>query len=277
MVGRRELSVDKIYGKRYNLKENLSNNNMNGVSIKKPTKKRIFIDFLPTVAALIAVIALGIIFKQSFIKVLPCAVTLIVMLLQANVNRWGFLVGAANCIIYSIGFYMLGLYGTMANALFVSFPIQVLTFLLWQKNKYKSSTIIRKMSNKLRILALLLTVAAWITGYFIFKALGGNNVLLDNSVFILGLLAPILTLFAFIESCPINILTGIISVTLYSFLVAENISDITYLVIGIYSLLRSAQGFFNWCKLYREQKNMTPAQGGAQGDGRLQEKSGKTL
>ena len=74
-------------------------------------------------------------FGQKFIKVLPVVVSLFVVLLSAHANRYTFLIGAVNSVIYSVGYIMERLYASVASALLLSFPIQIVSFVLWKKRR----------------------------------------------------------------------------------------------------------------------------------------------
>ena len=80
------------------------------------------------VITMITVIVSSIIVKQDFIRTLPLIISLFVMLLQADANRYAYLAGGINAIIYGFVYWRLGLYASLASAVLFSVPIQILTF-----------------------------------------------------------------------------------------------------------------------------------------------------
>ena len=77
----------------------------------------------------------GIIFRQSFIRILPLYVSLLVGLLQSRANRYASLLGGLNSILYTLVYIYLGLYASAGYALLFSFPLQIVTFILWSRRK----------------------------------------------------------------------------------------------------------------------------------------------
>ena len=73
--------------------------------------KKILFEYVPLFFAFIGIILCSIIFKQMFIKTLPVCVSLVVMLLSARADRWCFILGSINSVIYIIGYVMEGIYG----------------------------------------------------------------------------------------------------------------------------------------------------------------------
>lgn len=98
-------------------------------------KSKFNIDYIIVAAYTVTLTVLSILFKQMFIKVLPCYISLVVMLLQARANKYSFLLGALNSIIYAVGYYFEKVYGSLAEALILSFPIQMITFFVWKRNE----------------------------------------------------------------------------------------------------------------------------------------------
>ena len=79
-------------------------------------------NYLAQILIVITIIPLAIVFKQSFIKLLPCLITVAVMYLDSKFNRYARIVGACNCVVYSIGYYTDGLYGSVLTAALFGSP-----------------------------------------------------------------------------------------------------------------------------------------------------------
>jgi len=77
--------------------------------------------------------------KQKFFIILPVFISLFINALQADANRYAYLVGSFNSLIYmGVSLYM-ELYASAASNLLFSFPVQLLTFIRWSKNSYGNS------------------------------------------------------------------------------------------------------------------------------------------
>lgn len=217
-------------------------------------KKFILFELIPVLIAFIAIMSLGIYFGQSAIKLIPVCVSLIVMLFNARANRFGLLLGACNSLIYAIGYYSEGLYGTVISALYGA-VVSFASFFLWKKRAYGSSTVFRRMKVKFELLAAAgFAVLVVITVLILYRA-GGTEPVLDGFTMMLGLVLPVLTMFAFIEALPLNIANMIVSLTLWIRIVAAgNLADITYLVYSVYCTYMTARLVVRWIKLYLEQQ-----------------------
>ena len=67
-------------------------------------------------------------------KTLPTIVTLFVQLLMMSANRYAFLLGGCNSVIYGIVYFMEGVPFSGISALVLSFLPQIYTFFNWGKN-----------------------------------------------------------------------------------------------------------------------------------------------
>lgn len=88
--------------------------------MEAPLKKGRYL--LPILITAAAITAAGLWFHQNFFRILPLYVSLFVMILSAQVNRYAFLLGGLNLILYAAVYFVYGLYGMAAYALLVSFP-----------------------------------------------------------------------------------------------------------------------------------------------------------
>lgn len=94
------------------------------------SKRLVFLVPIFATAALIT--AAGLYFHQDFFRILPLYVSLFVLIFSAKVNRYAFLIGGLNSILYAAVYFAYGLYGMAVYALVFSFPIQMLSFFRWK-------------------------------------------------------------------------------------------------------------------------------------------------
>lgn len=197
----------------------------------------------------------GIYFHQNFFRILPLYVSLFVMILQANVSRYAYLLGGLNSILYSVIYFVYGLYGIAAQALLFSFPMQIITFFRWKKNADKNSVIFRKMNGKQLALTAAAYAAAWVALFFILRRAGSDYAVLDNTVTLVGVFTSVLTALAYIEYTWLMVPAGILNIILYIQVIPDNPEQTTYLIYSVYSLICVTVQFFKARKLWKEQNS----------------------
>ena len=218
------------------------------------TKKEKIIKTAILLVTLAAIIVTGIIFEQKFIRMLPLIFSVFIMLSQSEANRYGYLAGGLNSLLYVAVYISLGLYASAASAALFSFPIQILTFLRWRKRSFESSTVFKKMSNKMRIVLGSAFLGAWIVVFVILRALGSDYAFLDNTSSLLGIVVSILTMLAYIEYSYLWALSSVLSLLLNIQVAIADTGHITYVVYSIYCLYCTVASVINVQRLYKKQQ-----------------------
>ncbi len=223
--------------------------------IKKNTlsKKDIFIFILMGCTAVLITVA-GVYFHQSFLRILPLYISLVVGLLQSRVNRYASLIGSMNSLLYGAVYIYYSLYGSALSALLFSFPIQLLTFIRWNKNKWEHSTVLRKMNRKQRIFTLVGFAVALAAMWILLPLIGSQYVFLDSVTNLLGILIYFMTMFAFVEYTFLMIINGVIGTALYITMLQDTPEITTYLIYSVYSFVCIVFAFFQAKKLYESQQ-----------------------
>ena len=223
----------------------------------KITKKELFIDYIPTLLVGILIIVFAVRNGQSFIKTLPTLITLVVLIMSVRANRYAFLVGAGNCILYTVAYMSEGVYFSAANAFLVSMPIQIFSFFVWSKHKEgKTKSKLLRMKGWLLLVSTVAIFPAWAACYFgLGSFFEGNMAILDSLTFVLGILISTLVAFRFIEGQFFNAISCVITLVMWIYICIENPSNINFLIISCYNLFRTVQAAINWTALYIKQKN----------------------
>lgn len=227
---------------------------MPGIKNKNFSKKDIFMFALMGCTAVLITVA-GIYFNQSFLRILPLYNSLVVGLLQSRVSRYATLIGSINSLLYGVVYFYYGLYGSMFSAVLFSFPIQLLTFLRWNKNKWEHSTVLRKLTAKQRILLCIGFVAALIATWIILPLIGSQYVFLDSITNLIGIIIYFLTMFAFVEYTFLMIINGVIGIALYIQMIGDSPELTTYLIFSVYSFICIVIAFFQARKIYSSQQS----------------------
>ena len=219
--------------------------------------------FLYTLEAitLVLILSTGIYFKQTFLRMLPLCLSLLVMFLQANVNRYNFLLGGCNAILYAIAYFSLGLPSQALYALLFSFPLQILSFLNWKRKADGASTRLLRMSLRFRILlgcgavAVILGLSAIYLGLFDYASGQALSMMvLDNTVSVLGIVATVLMLLRFVEYAPLQIISQICALTIYFMKLATEPEQITFIIYSVYAMICASIAIRNMRKRYLAQQ-----------------------
>ncbi len=184
-------------------------------TINKPkSKKDIFIFILMFCTAVLITVT-AVYFNQKFLLIMPLYVSLIIGMLQSKVNRYSCLLGSANSIIYGIVYFYYNLYASALSAVLFSCPIQLITFIRWNKHKRGNSTKLNKLTLKQKLFLVAGYVVLLVLMWILLPLIGSEYVFLDSASNILGIFIYFLTMFAFIEYTFCMIINGILTIILY--------------------------------------------------------------
>ncbi len=193
--------------------------------------------------------------KQNFIEIMPLYVSLVIALLQSRVNRYASLLGSFNSIVYAIVYFGFKIYGAALSALFFSFPIQLITFIRWNKNKSGNSTVLRKLGARKMALLSVCCVASLAALWIILPLIGSDYVYLDGVTTLLGILIYFLTMFAYIEYPIFMVVNGLLNIALNARMAKDNPNVLPHLIFAVYSLVCIVFAAFEARKLYESQQN----------------------
>lgn len=218
----------------------------------KLSKKDIFIYILMVTTGILITVT-GIYYKQSFLRILPLYNSLIIAMLQSRVNRYSNLLGSVNSLLYAAVYFYYKLYASFFSALLFSFPMQMITFIRWNKNKWESSTVLKKLSLKTRFLLVasygIMVFAMW----KVLPLLGAEYAFLDSATNILGVYVLFLTMFAYVEYTTCMLLNGIIGIALYIAMLENSPETMPFLIFSVYSFICIGFAYFEAKRLYKEQ------------------------
>ena len=218
-------------------------------------------DFIKQNAPLIVLMALtavgitatAVIYHQQFWRITPLYVSLIIALMQSRMMRAASLLGGLNSILYTVVFFGYSLYGSAARSLLVSFPVQIITFILWSKKPWGQTTVFRRMSSPLRAAVAAGSAAAVAVLAIILQRQGGAQVILDSAITVSGFVTPVLMMLSFWEYAPITAFCCLLQILLYVFMVPEQPELAPYLIFSVYSLICNATAAVRIRKVCGEQ------------------------
>ena len=191
---------------------------------------------------------------QEILQIMPLFVSIIIGMLQSRVSRFASLLGSINSIFYAAVYFIFNIYGSAFSALFFSCPIQILTFIRWNKHKMGGSTELRQMTAKQRIFLSLGFAAALVAMWFVLPLLGSEYVFLDSATTLLGIIIYFMTMFAYVEYTTLMLINGAIGIALYVQMLGDKPEIAPHLVFSVYSLICVIFAFFEARKLYKNQQ-----------------------
>ena len=236
-------------------------------------------DYLPLSIAALSIIIFGAInicamatgqkegsIPLALFKLLPTLISPIVLVLTAHANRFGFLLGGFNSLLYAATFFMEGLFFSLFTAVAVSFPVQVFSFFHWSRNRRdeKSEEVsLKSFGARGNILMILAMAAVWAICYFFIGDLiaSQNYKLLDTLGFVTGMACTFIAAFRYVESQYINLVCIVCSVLMWLSITIRDVSSVNYLINSLYSLYTVIQGTFIWTKQYIKQKREVKSRG----------------
>ncbi len=180
-------------------------------------------------------------FHQPFIRILPLYISLIVSFMQSGVNRFAPLLGGLNCILYTGVYIVYKLYGMAAYSFFISFPLQIITFVLWNKKPFGKSTVLKKMNKRTMCITAGCFVAAWLLVNFLLSLTDSTQSLLDSTVSLTGVLENTLLMLSFSEYTYITVTTAIFNTILHiSMIIEGNLEQVAFFAYDIYRVTCSS-------------------------------------
>ena len=202
----------------------------------------------------VLVIGTGIYYGQTFMRLWPLCNSLVISFLLTRANRYAPLLIGFNAVLYAASYFHYHLFSNAAFALFVSCPLQLITFFRWHNKPYKRSTVFRKMTGKQRLLWSGVALLCWSVASFLFYRFQSDFNLLDTTVTMFSMYGTILSLLSYMEFPLFTAITNLCNLFLYLSMLGDHPEQITYMIFSIYALICSVKTFIRTNQLYAEQR-----------------------
>ena len=220
-------------------------------------KAKWIFDYALILAVAILIIVFAVLREQSFIKTLPTLITLIVQLMMVKANRYAFLLGGVNAMIYGISYFQEGLYFSLVSAVLISAPIQLYSFVVWSKKTCKDSPPLQFLGMKKLIIATVVSLIGWGICVFGLSDLfeTATYPVLDSYLFVMGITVSLLAAWGYIDSQYMNILSIALGLIMWVLLTIRNPANFNYVILNVYNLYRIIQISVSWTiKYYKTKK-----------------------
>jgi nicotinamide mononucleotide transporter PnuC len=219
------------------------------------TRKGLIIDYALIAICSVCIIVSGIITRQMVIKMLPALISLVVTAFIAKANRLGFLLGSLNSVLYAIGFTIERLYASVFQVIVFGGILQFIAFINWGKNTNKKSVNLRKMKFLHWVVSCLIVGAIYTIAHIYNVLLGGSNIFFDSFIVATGIMVTLLSMLRFVESQIFSCINNFVNLIMWIVISISNISNITYVIIGLYTLYRAIQGLVLWYRKVKDNEN----------------------
>ena len=219
-------------------------------------KAKLIFDYVLVVSVVILIIVFAITKKQTFIKTLPTLITLIVQILMVKANRFAFLVGGINAILYGISYFYEGLYFSLISAVAISAPIQLYSFFVWSKKANKANPPLKFLGWKKLLISIVATLIGWgicawaLNGLFTTATYPA----IDSFLFVAGITISLLAAWGYIDSQYMNVFCIVLGLILWILLTIENPANFNYVIIYVYNLYRIIETSISWTSKYYKNK-----------------------
>lgn len=218
--------------------------------LTKEKRKIFLVDTLPMILAGAGILFFSILNHQHPVKTLPTLISLAVMLLAARANRYSYLLGAMNVLLYTVGYFMEGLVFSIVSAILISFPMQLWTFFNWKRHTSGSRVCFRRLNARQWALALGGLGMLWGGCMLFLRPLFASAAHpgLDALMFVIDIVSTLLTALVFVESQYIKSAGTLVYLVMWTSIVMKNPENMNYLIIGFYNVWRVFQCAIVWTK-----------------------------
>lgn len=221
------------------------------------TKQKHLLNHIPLAVAACLILYFAVLREQSFLKTLPTLITLVVQVLLVTANRYAFLLGGTNALLYTFVYLTDRLYFSAVSALFISFPVQIFSFFHWGRHKTeKNRTALKALSRAKRMLFLCILLVGYCICFFGLSRFFTDAVYpqLDILCFTLGTAVTFLSALRFIESQYVSLCSSVIQTIMRILITADSPENCNYVIISVYNCFRITQAVIGWTKQYLAQK-----------------------
>lgn len=177
-----------------------------------------------------------------------CGVVCIFFCAKANITNFAF--GLINTVVYIVYLAYWKIYGTLCLEVFLYFPINIISWIVWAKHKDTFDPLLTK-SKKLTwymdvLIAFAVVAAAWVY-HLILVRVGGTVPWLDAFTVSIGIVATVLEMLRYREQYVLWLITDFIAVAMY----IVHFDPVYLTKKGVYTVM-AVVGLINWIKLNKE-------------------------
>ena len=204
---------------------------------------------------ILVITAANIKYPDQILNNIPLYFSIGIMFLAANANRYTYLSGGFNALLYGVVYLKYGLFASFLEAVAFSSPLQLFTFLSWSKRKYKHSVEFRSLTKKQSVIFFSSCTAVWLISLLVLKKLGASEIFLDSTSSALAIINSLLCLCRFKQFIYFQWTGVLIALLKYIFMLDTDPELVGFMIYHVYALICVTKSYFSIRKLYTEQKS----------------------
>ena len=208
------------------------------------------------ICSLIVVAASYLLALQGVLNLFTSLIGVTALIFLAKGMIIGQIISIAFSVFYGIISYKFGYYGEMITYLFMTLPMAVISTIEWLKNPYKNTDTVKvsKVKRSNIVVMFLLCILTTFIFFFLLKYLNTANLLFSTisiatsfvAAYLCALRSPYFALAYAANDVGLIVLWTLASI--------KDISFLPMIACFIMFLFNDLYGFFNWCKMQKEQK-----------------------
>lgn len=182
-----------------------------------------------------------------------CGILCIFFTAKAHISN--FIFGTLNTVVYAVYLAYWHIYGTMCLEIFVYFPIGIISWITWYKNRADESAIrtrAKKMNLFQNILVTVIVAMTTAIYHWLLVKVGSEVAWLDAMTVSIGIVATILEMLRYREQYIWWLITDFVAVAM--FIVHF---DPVYLTKKTVYLIMAVIGLINWIRLSRQDEGVS--------------------
>ncbi|MFO7828201.1 MAG: nicotinamide riboside transporter PnuC [Bacteroidales bacterium] len=198
------------------------------------------------------ILVLSVYWRDHVIGILASLTGIWCVVLVAKGKIINFYFGIINVLAYAYVAYIQQYYGEVMLNMFYFFPMQFVGLYMWKKRRVSKETDdvkIKYMTNRQRLIWLLITFFATFAYGYVLKSLGGNLPFFDSASTVMSVIAMMLMVFVFVEQWILWILVDVVTIIMWITVLSKGGNDIAVLVMWVAYLVNAVYGLINWIKL----------------------------
>ena len=194
---------------------------------------------------------------DSLIGIISAVTGILYTLLSGKGKASCYLFGVVNTILYGYIAFSSRIYGDMLLNWCYYLPMQFAGFMIWLRHRQELTGTVRKrkLTHKHRILTLLATLAAWISGAVILKYTGDASPWLDSATTVISITAMVLSVMRCFEQWICWTLVNGISIWMWLDLYLRNNDSLATLLMWSVFLICGIVFGLQWLKAAEEEEN----------------------
>jgi len=200
------------------------------------------------VAATLIILGVSIYQGDTLIGILASVSGVICVILCGMGRTSNYFFGIINTILYAYSAWRAKYYGDVMLNLLYYLPTNFVGWIVWKKNMNAETNEVykKRMSVKMDLLLLAVSVAA-VFGYaWLLKILGGNLPLVDSMSTVFSVIAQILMIRRFMEQWVVWIIVDIVSVIMWIAALKTDGASIAVLLMWTVFLINAIIMFVKW-------------------------------